>query len=55
MNAPGKDTEPEPLAIGVRENEGRAPAPDTLEHQYGEFRSELPSPASMPIEAVCQP
>ncbi len=35
MNAPGTDTEPgrHALAIGVWENEGGAPAPDTLDHQ----------------------
>jgi hypothetical protein len=35
MNAPGTDIEPgrHALAIGVWENEGGAPAPDTLDHQ----------------------
>jgi hypothetical protein len=57
MSAPSKDIELEPhaLAIDVWENEGRAPGPDTLDHQYGKARCELPSPDSMPIEAVCQP
>lgn len=37
MNAPGTDTElgRHALAIGVWENEGGAPAPDTLDHQDG--------------------
>lgn len=37
MNAPATDTEPgrHTLAIGVWENEGGAPAPDTRDHQDG--------------------